>query len=399
MSSGIRYPVADLDGELVWADKLARRGTRPPGLRCVGCGTSVIMKAGQHNRPHFAHEAAVACTGGETALHSTAIRVLRAGILAAVESKRAFPLALHCRTCMAEREADLARVAHDCRVDEPLERGIRPDLLMVSGTGKPLYVIEVVVTHEPEEPALQLYRDLDLPCVRVWPTWETLRDFRDGLRARLLRKRPGQTGCFDVIDRCRFPRHAPGGPVSCRTCRKKALRVNVEVSLTQCWRCSQPQRVLDLYVADNDGLTLVAAGCPDVPGVDAIARRRRVNVKWSHSQAAGGSYLMHTCFNCRATSGDNFLYGSMGGETPEPLTSEPVWQMVVCESGHWEKVAERPWPTAAAIQRPDDAYGLVGEPAGLFGGTFRAPGITFQPVDARNIHALTRRMMGLDQWP
>jgi hypothetical protein len=398
MSNAIRYPVAELNGELVWADELARDGARPSGLRCAGCGAAVTLRAGQRNRPHFAHESAVACAGGETALHATTIRVLRDGILAAAEAQRSFPLALHCEMCMAEREADLARVAHDCRVDQSFQRGIRPDLLMLSAAGKPLYVIEVVVTHEPEEAALQLYRDLDLPCVRVWPAWESLAEFREGLRPRLLRKRPGQTGCFDVIDRCRFPRHVSSGPPrSCRTCRRKALRVSVEVSLTRCWRCSQPQRVLDLYVADDDELALVAAGCPDLPGVDAIARQRRVNLKWSHSQAAGGSYLMHTCFDCRATSGDNFLYGSMGSDAPTPVTTEPVWQMVVCESGHWDKLGERPWPPSVTVERPADGYGLVGEPAQLFGATSRSEGVALRPVDASNIRAITRMMMGLDR--
>ena len=121
-------------------------------------------------------------------------------------------------------------------------------------------------------------------------------------------------------------------------------------------------------------------------------------MKWSHSQAAGGSYLMHTCFACRATSGDNFLYGSIGASSPEPLTSEPVWHMVVCEAGHWEKIAERAWPPNVTVRRPTTGRGLVGEAAGLFARTPRATGVTFQPVNAVNVRALTQRMLGLDHW-
>jgi hypothetical protein len=123
MSNAVRYPVTDLSGELVWADKLACDGTRPSGQRCAACGTAVTLKAGQHSRPHFAHESAVACTGGETALHATTFRVLRDGVLAAAKAQRSFPLALPCGICMAEREADPARMAHDCRVDQSLQRG------------------------------------------------------------------------------------------------------------------------------------------------------------------------------------------------------------------------------------------------------------------------------------
>lgn len=77
----VRYPVADQAGELAWATGLAVADTRPSGLACVGCGEPVGLRAGAKNRPHFAHAADAACSGGETTLHETTIRVLEVAIL------------------------------------------------------------------------------------------------------------------------------------------------------------------------------------------------------------------------------------------------------------------------------------------------------------------------------
>jgi hypothetical protein len=65
--------------------------------------------------------------------------------------------------------------------------------------------------------------------------------------------------------------------------------------------------------------------------------------------------------------------------------------------GHWDKLGERPWPPSVTVERPADGYGLVGEPAQLFGATSRSEGVALRPVDASNIRAITRVMMGLDR--
>ncbi|HUP69638.1 MAG TPA: competence protein CoiA family protein [Acidimicrobiales bacterium] len=288
----IRYPVAVLDGGLVWARELAAADERPEGARCVGCDELVRLRAGAKNRPHFAHLHDEVCVGGETALHQTTVRVLRAAILDAAAAGRPYRVLCACARCLASREADVARQGCAVAVDEVLEGRIRPDLLVRTGSGKPLVVIEVIVTHAPEEDAVELYERLGLPVIRVWPTLAALEQMRSALGQELLRTEERPTGCFGVSG-CRFPRHSEPGKVACPTCAKPARQISVEITTASCYKCYKPFPVLDLVDCTDEHLFVIAAGCPDLPGVAAVAASRGVRMATRNSNAAGGSYLMH----------------------------------------------------------------------------------------------------------
>jgi len=163
-------------------------------------------------------------------LHKTTIRVLQAAILEASIENRPYPVRCACAHCMAEREADLGRPGGTVVIDQVLEDGVRPDLLVRISSGQPLAVIEVIVTHAPEDGALAVFDRLGLPVIRVWPTWESLVEMRRGLGVELAKKFGTSVGCFDVVGACRFPRHRRSGRAPCPTCCKSARELSVEVS-------------------------------------------------------------------------------------------------------------------------------------------------------------------------
>lgn len=70
----LTYPLAELDGETVWAANLATGAERPMGLTCISYGGPMSLRAGEHRRAHFAHRTGAVCASGETALHALAIR-------------------------------------------------------------------------------------------------------------------------------------------------------------------------------------------------------------------------------------------------------------------------------------------------------------------------------------
>src|SRR5665213_2764499 len=96
----IQYPVADLEGELVWARDFVERDERPKGFRCVGCQGTLTLRAGIKRRPHFAHRTTEECVGGETALHRTTIRVIAAALEEAIREGRPYALELVCHSCL-----------------------------------------------------------------------------------------------------------------------------------------------------------------------------------------------------------------------------------------------------------------------------------------------------------
>ena len=389
----VRFPVADLDGQLVWAVDAAGADERPVGLTCVGCGDPIVLRAGALNRPHFAHKSGASCGAGETALHRTAIRVLAESIVAAARARRPFPLEVECEPCQAMKVGNLA-MRHDCDIacDQVLEDSIRPDLLIRSADGTPRTVIEVVVTHAPEEQAVTLYARLGFPVVLVWPTWETLEKLRTGFLDESRRSDHNPAGLFDVTNYpCPLPRHCHDAvPSACPDCSGDVLHVSVEVASSTCWSCKAPVAILDIVEHRAQGLRVVAAGCEDLVGVPAVARASGVVLKVGNSNAAGGSYLANRCKRGHL-QGDNFVYGSEGVVD----VAGTVQHMVVCASGHWTPVGQpRRWPNGSQAERVSPVVGHVGNPAGLFGREGPGDGglVSFQEVDASNISAIARRM-------
>jgi hypothetical protein len=402
--AGIRYPVAQRHGELVWADRLADARDRVDDLTCIACGDAVRLRAGASRRPHFAHQPGVVCTGGETVLHATTMRVLAAEIAAAAAEGRPFVVALECDSCNALREGDLARDKNiRIDVDRVLSDRVRPDLTARAVDGTPRYVLEVVVTHPPEPEVLALYKRLDLPTVMVWPSWEMLPSLRRGLHAPLRLGTDSRAGGFAVLDRCRFPRHRAATPAPCVSCGRETRQLNVEVATTRCWSRSCGRRVVfvDVYDPTTEPWTVVAAGARDLIGIEQVARDRGARLAMHYSKTVQRKYRMFIC-SCGAPLGDYFLYAAGEGEG-EPTPGEAVWRMRVCAEGHWEHEGEGVWQRDAHFARVSGVtMGMFGESAGLFEARVEPessqPMTTVRPLLAGDARWAARRMMGLDSW-
>lgn len=400
--AGIRYPVAQRHGELVWADRLADAGERVDDLECLACGDAVRLRAGASRRPHFAHLPGVVCTGGETVLHATTVRVLAAEIAAAAAEGRPFVVALACDSCNASREADLARDKNSrIDVDSVLFDRVRPDLTARAEDGTPRYVLEVVVTHPPEPEVLALYKRLHLPAVMVWPTWETLPSIRRGLHAALRLGTDTRAGGFAVLDRCRFPRHRAATPEPCASCGGETRQLNVEAATTRCWSrsCGRPVVFVDVYDPTTEPWTVVAAGARDLLGIEQVARDRGAHLAMHYSKSVEKKYRMFIC-SCGAPLGDYFLYAEGEGE---PAPDEAVWRMRVCAEGHWERAGDGSWQRDAQFTRVSGVpVGMFGESAGLFEARVEPaslqPTTTVRPLSSGDAQWAARRMMGLDSW-
>jgi len=377
----VRYPVANLEGDLVWAVDLATLGNRPTDLSCVGCAEPVGLRFGELRRPHFAHRPGSTCSGGESALHSTTIRILAEGIVRAAREGRNFPFPITCTFCDVERVGDLARdQGCSAEIDHEVSNRIRPDILIRGSNGSPRYVIEVVVTHAPEDNALAEYLSLQLPVIVVYPSWATLETIRNGLTN--LPQHSSGGASVELLGRCPFHRHitAEEGVVQpCGVCTADARLVTVEVSEGQCWSktCSRRVRVLDVYSRLDDHRVLVAAGSSDLKGVELVARELGVRLQHRWSKAAGTNYNMIMC-ECGAPSGDNFVYGGLTGEEYKPSLSDALRRYVVCVNGHWEHASTHPWPKDVQARRPSAAAGLIGEAAGLWSSSEEEQLVTFR---------------------
>lgn len=214
--SGVAYPVATDGARLVWARDLAAANERPPGLRCVSCAGRFVLRVGSR-RPHFAHHGASTCAR-ETALHVTTIAALREALEHGMRDATPVPVRLWCEVCREARIGNLAKhTGGSVDVNKALSEA-RPDLLVRDAQGRARFVVEVIVTHEPEPAAMAVFERARLPVVRLWPMWDVIEDLRGGLVGErfLWRRRDMQwqlrsaepQGWYDVVGaRCLLPGH------------------------------------------------------------------------------------------------------------------------------------------------------------------------------------------------
>lgn len=164
MRGEIAYPVAmDGTGRIWWASERVRR----EDYCCPVCHGPMVLRAGRIRRPHFAHFSGSPGCGGETALHFFGKQVVaevarREGkaVLFCPEDNSLFAVPL--RGLEARMEATI--------------HGIRPDLLLLRGDGSIRAAVEIVVRHEPEEPAIRTLALRGIPVwivrLRAWPDLE-----------------------------------------------------------------------------------------------------------------------------------------------------------------------------------------------------------------------------------
>lgn len=369
---GIAHPLAELDGETVWAIDLAARSERPPGLTCVGCAGPMSLRVGDQRRPHFAHRPGTQCVSGETALHAMTIRAIAIGIARQASRHEPFSMAIVCDFCDAGRMADLAR-DHGLSVEEnrALSAETRPDILVRSADGDPAYVVEVIVTHAPEKPALEAFRARNLPVIAVKPSWETIEGLRDGLEVLEAHDGLGEPGTVGLLSPCQLPRHLDDEDEeirACVECGAEARILTLEVSGAPCWRraCSRMTRVLDVHVRRYGAREMIAAGALELKGIYSVAREMGVRLEQRYSKTAGTTYWMNVC-DCNASLGDAFVYdGFSSKEAYEPDLATPVRRYELCRNGHWTLLTERPWVLPAMAERKYGARGTCGDRARIF---------------------------------
>lgn len=138
---------------------------------CPECGAKFALKksgkTGPHSRrPHFAHLGhGYNCTP-ESILHK-AFKTQAAKLLEQyLVEKKEFLIEWSCSHCPAKYKGNLLFAAASVAVEKDLGT-CQPDIAILDKDGKVIIVIEVVVTHEPEQTALDYYKENGIVMVRV----------------------------------------------------------------------------------------------------------------------------------------------------------------------------------------------------------------------------------------
>jgi len=168
MANKILYATAvDEHGQIVHIDD-AQKG-KP--YYCLGCNEKLVLrKSGKSGlgsrRPHFAHNGPTHNCSPETVLHMSFKKMLVEFIKKNIVEQKKIPISWKCGDCGLEYAGNLLEKA--IVVKEEYSLGLcRPDIALFDKDGKAIVVIEIVVTHLPEEKTLQYYRDNKLILIQI----------------------------------------------------------------------------------------------------------------------------------------------------------------------------------------------------------------------------------------
>ena len=140
------------------------------GLRkdccCPQCGAALVARKGALKVHHFAHDGDHSCNE-ETILHLLAKQLLRDRLEAGLASGGILPIRWNCGRCQNEHHGNLLKRARTVRLEKGLA-GKVPDLALLNQKGEACGVIEVVVSHQPEESAMLAYAARKIAVVEFW---------------------------------------------------------------------------------------------------------------------------------------------------------------------------------------------------------------------------------------
>jgi len=277
---GIQYPYAlDKSGSIVKAVDTPRSEL----YTCISCGERMVLRRGEIKRPYFAHYTEDLNCTPETVIHKMAKDNIKTGIDRALKWKFKYQFTWRCPVCNQDHKGDLALSPREVKTEVSLD-GVRPDILLSSIKGKPLVAVEVVVTHSPEQEAIEAYKRLKMPVLLIRPGWEDLEKLKTGL---------GQVKAWKA--RCRAKR--------CPKCKSILRHTKISsVNTRHCWKCGKLVRVLwpgGFNPYDSRERSKSMIGPASMVGVKLRMRKAKTDRR---------QYAFHECPYCGKPQGDTYIY-------------------------------------------------------------------------------------------
>jgi len=274
----ILYSVAKTStGQLIKAAD-AQKGQ---AYNCLVCSQPLIFRKGTHKRPHFAHKTLSPNCTPETALHYGFKSLLYSKIQDHIDRKQPLEIQWGCNYCHSRHTGNLLKKAVQVKLEHHLG-ACQPDIALLGQDGRTLAVIEIIVTHFPEQKALSYYEQNQIAVVSY-----VLRSDDDinCLDSPILKP--------DDVDLCLHPK--------CPKCHRHMSKKRLLIIDAKCWKCCSPMRVAALrgdagYEGDFSTSDIQLA---TQHGAFLVERYR---------QTEGEKYVVNTCRKCRRFIGTYYLF-------------------------------------------------------------------------------------------
>jgi len=278
MSQKILYTIAKNSlNELINAQD-AERGK---DYICPVCNQDLILRKGTKKRPHFAHKHLTTNCTPETVLHYGFKTLLATRIKECIDKGESLPMAWDCKLCCGRHEGNLIKRAAKVNVEYDLGP-CQPDIALLNSNNSVIAVVEVVVTHAPEENVIAYYKEKNIAMVVF-----KLKKDEDIFLANDIKLKP-----FSVSV-CRNPK--------CKKCGMHMSKQKMLIIDAECWKCKAPMKVAALRGdAGYEG---------DFTQEDVkLANSKGACLKERYSKTLSERYIANTCHKCNAFIGQHYLF-------------------------------------------------------------------------------------------
>lgn len=279
MTKDILYSIAEtLTGKLIKAIDAHKECA----YICPGCKQQFVFRKGLRKRPYFAHKIINSSCTPETALHHSFKTLLYEKIKRHLDLN--LPLEIHwnCSNCTkGEHTGNLLKKAVRVKLEHDLGT-CKPDIVLLDKDDRTIAVVEVVVTHPPEQKILAYYKQNEIAVVVY-----CLKSDEDIQRLDSSTLEP------DELNLCTSPK--------CLKCGKYMWEKHLLIADAKCWNCNSLMRVATFHSE--------FAGISDFSSSDIqVANQHGCLLKYQYSNIRREKYIANTCKKCDRFIGNHYLF-------------------------------------------------------------------------------------------
>lgn len=301
----ILYTIAkNKNGELITAQN-AEKGNE---FFCVICDNNVLLrksgKVGKNRkRPHFAHKTLKPNCKPETALHFGFKNLLVNKLHKHIENKEPLEFNWKCEYCYDLHSGNLLKKIKSVKLEHNLNV-CRPDIALLDFNDTVFAVIEIVVTHKPEENTIDFYNKNEIILIQI-----NLKSDED---INLVNEKITSP---DIVKTCFNPK--------CKKCNNYLHKTKMTVIDGDCWKCKSTMKIAVIEGGIERGGSCVGPQNFTKQEIE-FATSKGVIIKEHYSKTANEKYFANTCLKCGNFAGEFFLfteylspvyYGELDSET------------------------------------------------------------------------------------
>lgn len=246
---------------------------------CLSCQNELVLKKSgktekNSKRPHFAHKNIVSNCNPETVLHYAFKIKLFDFLNTQINTNRHFEITWICENCNAEHKGNLLKKVRDIKLEYNLT-AFKPDITLFDENNKVFAVIEIVVTHKPDENTIKFYKENKIILIQI-----NLHSDTD------LEKIISKIEKPDKVDFCMTP--------TCKKCGDYLIKKTLITYKNVCF-CGTENLIAYTQLSNSEwynGIWRFSEKDKE------IAKKYGVNIVWKQSEKTKKQYLSNVCKTC-----------------------------------------------------------------------------------------------------